>query len=46
VNGRSSTDYSRRISLDTQYVRNWSLWRDLIILCRTSVAVLKVHQVC
>jgi exopolysaccharide production protein ExoY len=46
VTGRSSTDYSSRILLDTQYVRNWSLWRDLVIICRTSVAVLRFHQVC
>lgn len=38
--GRSDTDYSRRVALDTYYVLNWSPWLDLWILFRTVGAVL------
>jgi exopolysaccharide production protein ExoY len=44
VNGRSSTDYSRRVSLDSQYVQNWSLWVDFIILVRTASAVMRFDE--
>ena len=36
VTGRSSTDYDIRVSLDSQYVQNWSLWADFVILVRTT----------
>lgn len=32
VAGRSDVDYSRRIQLDAQYAREWSIWMDLKIL--------------
>ena len=35
VSGRNDTDYARRVHLDSWYVRNWSLWSDIIILLRT-----------
>ena len=41
VSGRSNTDYSQRVHLDTWYVKNWSLWSDIVILFRTIPAVLK-----
>jgi exopolysaccharide production protein ExoY len=44
VTGRSTTDYSRRVSLDSHYVRNWSLWIDLVILLRTTVVVMRFDQ--
>lgn len=44
VTGRSSTDYASRVSLDSQYVRTWSLWADLVILCRTAVAVIRTKE--
>jgi len=40
VSGRSQTTYSRRVELDTWYVRNWSLWLDIKILVKTVPAVL------
>lgn len=46
VTGRSTTDYARRVSLDVQYIRTWSIWTDLIILCRTTVAVLRFNEAC
>ena len=44
VTGRSSTDYSRRVALDSFYVRNWSFGRDLSILWKTVFAVIRFDQ--
>lgn len=41
VSGRSDTSYDRRVSLDTWYVNNWSIWHDIIILLKTIPAVLR-----
>ncbi len=35
VSGRSERGYGVRIRLDLWYIRNWSLWLDLVILIRT-----------
>jgi len=40
VSGRSDLSYEERVRLDTYYVRNWSVWLDLVILLRTGLAVL------
>jgi Undecaprenyl-phosphate galactose phosphotransferase WbaP len=40
VSGRSDMDYSERVAMDAYYVRNWSVWLDLIILARTVKIVL------
>ncbi|QYJ15067.1 hypothetical protein Rxycam_00879 [Rubrobacter xylanophilus DSM 9941] len=40
VSGRSDTTLEERVRLDTYYVRNWSVWLDLIILARTVRVVL------
>lgn len=39
VNGRSNTTYQERVMMDTWYVRNWSVWIDLIYLFKTVKAV-------
>jgi exopolysaccharide production protein ExoY len=44
VSGRSRTDYAQRVSLDSQYVRNWSAWLDLVILFRTAIAVMRFDR--
>jgi Undecaprenyl-phosphate galactose phosphotransferase WbaP len=41
VSGRSNVCYARRVALDGWYVRNWSLWQDIAILCGTVPAVLR-----
>lgn len=41
VSGRSNLNYDDRVRMDTYYVRNWSVWLDLVILARTVGAVLK-----
>ena len=35
VNGRSDTTYEERVAMDTWYVRNWSIWIDLVYLLKT-----------
>jgi exopolysaccharide biosynthesis polyprenyl glycosylphosphotransferase len=41
VNGRNSiTDFDEVIRLETDYIRDWSLWKDLGILLRTIPAVI------
>lgn len=40
VSGRSDTDYNFRVSIDKWYVRNWSLWLDVVILLKTIKVVL------
>lgn len=39
VSGRSERGYDVRIRLDLWYIRNWSLWYDLVILIRTIAVV-------
>lgn len=41
VSGRSDLDYDKRVYLDTWYVKNWSLWYDLIILLKTVDVVMR-----
>ncbi|QPB43156.1 undecaprenyl-phosphate galactose phosphotransferase WbaP [Rodentibacter haemolyticus] len=41
VSGRNDVDYSTRVYLDTWYVKNWSLWNDIVILIKTVNTVLK-----
>lgn len=35
VSGRSDVSFARRVQMDSWYVRNWSLWHDIAILCKT-----------
>lgn len=41
ISGRSDTGYADRVSFDTYYLQNWSVWLDIWILHRTLGAVLK-----
>ena len=40
VSGRSDTSYAERVKLDAYYVRNWSVWLDIVILVRTVGSVI------
>ncbi len=40
VTGRSSTTFDDMVRLDLKYVRDWSLWLDIKILCKTPLAVI------
>ena len=35
VSGRNDIDYPERVQMDSWYVRNWSMWLDVIILMKT-----------
>jgi len=35
VNGRSDTTYAERVQMDSWYVRNWSIWIDIVYLFKT-----------
>jgi len=42
VSGRSSiTDFDKVVSLDTQYIDNWTIWLDFKIILKTILVVLK-----
>lgn len=41
VSGRNDVSYAQRVQMDSWYVRNWSLWHDIAILCKTLPALLK-----
>lgn len=41
VNGRSDTTYEERVHMDSWYVRNWSIWIDIMLLWRTVKSVIK-----
>ena len=42
VSGRSNiTDFEEVVSLDTQYIDEWSLWLDIKIILKTILVVLK-----
>jgi lipopolysaccharide/colanic/teichoic acid biosynthesis glycosyltransferase len=40
VGGRSELDYQDMVQLDLDYIKNWSLGRDLWIICKTFFVVL------
>jgi lipopolysaccharide/colanic/teichoic acid biosynthesis glycosyltransferase len=35
VTGRNYTSFSERVQMDAYYVRDWSVWLDLVLLART-----------
>jgi Undecaprenyl-phosphate galactose phosphotransferase WbaP len=39
VSGRSNISYEERVTMNAYYVRNWSIWLDLVILARTVSSV-------
>lgn len=41
VSGRNQTTYEQRVRMDQYYVRNWSPWLDIYILCKTISVVIK-----
>jgi len=40
VSGRNDTDFLSRVDMDIWYVRNWSIWSDVVILIKTIQVVL------
>lgn len=43
VSGRNNIDFMSRVELDVWYVRNWSVWNDIIILIKT-IQVVLLHK--
>jgi len=41
VSGRSEVTFEERLEMESHYVRNWSLWWDVILLLKTVFVVLK-----
>ncbi len=41
VSGRNDVSYAQRVQMDSWYVKNWSLWHDIAIICKTFPAVFK-----
>ncbi|NBO19625.1 MAG: undecaprenyl-phosphate galactose phosphotransferase WbaP [Proteobacteria bacterium] len=41
VSGRNDVSYAQRVQMDSWYVRNWSLWHDIAIMCKTVPALLQ-----
>jgi undecaprenyl-phosphate galactose phosphotransferase len=41
ISGRSKTSFKERSRLDSWYIKNWSLWYDIVILLKTPWKVLK-----
>ena len=46
VSGRSNTTYDERVAMDCQYVREWSLWTDIVILVKTVPAAVAWRGSC
>ena len=46
VSGRNRTSFVERVKIDAHYVRNWSIWLDLVILARTAMTVLLARDAC
>ena len=40
TSGRSDIDYDERVQMDSWYVRNWSVWFDIVLIWRTVKVVL------
>lgn len=41
VSGRSDVHFDERVEMDVWYMKNWSLWNDVIILLKTIHTVMK-----
>ena len=37
---------ARRVNSDLEYMENWSVWLDLLVLARTALAVLRMKNAC
>ena len=44
VAGRSTVGTIDRLKLDRDYIENWSVWSDVVIIVRTPLALVQVHR--
>ncbi|MGB7117133.1 MAG: sugar transferase [Anaerolineales bacterium] len=40
ISGRSDVSYDKRVRMDFQYIRNWTIWKDIYILLATIPVVI------
>lgn len=41
VSGRSDVSFEERLQIDSWYIKNWSIWNDIVILFKTVGVVLR-----
>ena len=41
ISGRSDVSYDKRVLMDFQYIRNWTIWKDIYILLATIPVVIR-----
>ncbi|MDG2949979.1 exopolysaccharide biosynthesis polyprenyl glycosylphosphotransferase [Exercitatus varius] len=41
VSGRSDISFDERLKIDSWYIKNWSIWNDIVILFKTIAVVLR-----
>ena len=46
VSGRSDTSFGERVKMDVHYVRNWSIWLDIVLLARTVRTLVSDRSAC
>lgn len=46
VSGRCNVSYEQRVKMDEEYVRQWSLWGDMMIFIRTPLSVVRRDGAC
>ena len=46
VSGRNDLRYEERVTLDSWYVRNWSIWLDVTIIAQTLKVVVSRQGTC
>ena len=46
VSGRSNVSFDKRVELDAEYVMNWSITKDIVILLKTLVVVIYMKGSC
>ncbi|MEJ7842719.1 MAG: undecaprenyl-phosphate galactose phosphotransferase WbaP [Rubrobacter sp.] len=46
VSGRNNASFEERVKMDAHYVRDWSVWLDIILLARTVRALISDRSAC
>jgi lipopolysaccharide/colanic/teichoic acid biosynthesis glycosyltransferase len=41
ISGRSETRFCDRVAFDEWYIKNWSIWYDIVILLKTAGALVR-----
>ena len=46
VSGRNNASFAERVKMDVHYVRDWSVWLDIVLLARTIKALIYDRSAC